>query len=69
MKDYNIFIKIINNYKPKYIRSYPDPLIFLVNYIVNNNIQLPKINAINTTGNILYNEYRDRIEDIFNCKI
>lgn len=69
LKDYNIFIKIINNYKPKYIRSYPDPLIFLVNYIVNNNIQLPKINAINTTGNILYNEYRDRIEDIFNCKI
>lgn len=68
-KDFEIFISILNDFKPKYIRSYPDPLIFMVNFIIQNNIKLPFINAINTTGNILFKEYREQIKDVFKCNI
>ena len=62
-------VKEIINYKPSILRGYPTPLLFLVNYANKNNIDLPKLKAINTTGSILYPELREIIEKAFDCKI
>lgn len=62
-------IQLINDYKPSFIRSYPDPLEFIANYLKKQNIKLDGIKAINTTGNTLFQEVRDLIEDIFQTKI
>jgi phenylacetate-CoA ligase len=59
----------IERYKPKVIRCYPDPLLYLARYrkMSNNYSFQPK--AITTTGNTLYPEIRAEIEDAFGCKI
>lgn len=66
------FSKIVNeikNFKPKFILGYPDPMLFLSNYIIRNKIIIPPIIAINTTGNILSPEAKKTIEKAFNCKV
>lgn len=68
-ENYFEFEKVLKNYKPKYLRSYPDPLLFLSKYFRENNIDIYGINAINTTGNILFPEARDIIERVFHAKI
>lgn len=71
LTDYN-FSKILNEiqkFKPKFIRGYPDPMLFLANYIQKNKVSLPYIKAINTTGNILFPESRRTIEEAFICKV
>ncbi|MBG0860308.1 MAG: phenylacetate--CoA ligase family protein [Bacteroidales bacterium] len=66
------FLKIlasIEKYKPKIIRGYPDPLLFIAQF----KKQHPEYGfiplAIATTGNTLASETRKQIEDSFNCKI
>jgi phenylacetate-CoA ligase len=59
----------INKFKPLVIRGYPDPMLFLANYIIKNNINIYFPRSIATTGNILFDKYREKIEQTFNCKI
>lgn len=68
-ENFSNIIKNIYKYKPIVLRSYPDPLLFLVNYSQKNNILLPKLKAINTTGNTLFPEARKKIENSFNCLV
>jgi phenylacetate-CoA ligase len=63
------FIDLINKVKPKILRSYPDPLIFISNYVRQKKIILPPVVAITTTGNTLFNETREIIEKSFGAKI
>lgn len=71
LKEYNFeyILSKIEYFKPKIIRSYPDPLLFLARYKKKNLKFTYEPEAINTTGNILFPEVRDEIESIFNCKI
>lgn len=68
----NHFKKIVNTievYNPKIIRSYPDPLFFLANYLKNNNINNIKPKVLTTTGNLLLPKMRTFIEEQFSTKI
>jgi phenylacetate-CoA ligase len=61
-------IMALDNYKPDIIRCYPDPLFFISELLEKHNIKLrPK--AIATTGNTLHSSTREKIENIFDCKI
>jgi phenylacetate-CoA ligase len=60
--------RIISN-KNVFLRSYPDPLVFLCSIINKKSLRVPNIKSINTTGNILFPEYRSLIENTFGCKI
>jgi phenylacetate-CoA ligase len=55
--------------KPKFLRCYPDPLLFFSRFIQNKGYELPLIKAINTTGNILTQEARREIESALNSTI
>jgi phenylacetate-CoA ligase len=59
----------IERYKPKFIRCYPDPLLFLTHYKYEHPRFSHKPIAINTTGNTLHPETRNEIETVFGCKI
>ena len=61
-------IKEINNFKPNYIRCYPDPLLFIAELLENHDIKL-RPRAIATTGNTLHSSTRNKIENVFDCKI
>ncbi|MCD4704626.1 phenylacetate--CoA ligase family protein [bacterium] len=63
------FVTIMHKFKPKFLRSYPDPLEFLAKHIKKYNIKIPPIKAINTTGNMLIKETRDLIEEVFNAPV
>ena len=62
-------LKEIEKYKPKIIRCYPDPLLFLAIFKQNHPEFAYKPKAINTTGNTLYPETREEIEKAFGCKV
>jgi phenylacetate-CoA ligase len=67
--NFSEIVKEIIRIKPKFMRGYPDPMFFLAKYIKKNKIVLPPIITINTTGNILFPEARNIIEDVFNCRV
>ncbi|HPG38221.1 MAG TPA: phenylacetate--CoA ligase family protein [bacterium] len=62
-------VEVILAFKPKILRGYPDPLFFLAQYLKKNNIFINSIFAINSTGNVLFENNRNLIEEQFNCKI
>ena len=59
----------IERYQPKVIRCYPDPLLFIARYKKQHPEFTYQPNAITTTGNTLYPETREEIEDAFGCKV
>jgi phenylacetate-CoA ligase len=61
--------KSLKSFKPKVLRIYPDPLLYLSKYIINNGININFVNSINTTGSILTQETRYLAEKAFNCKV
>lgn len=67
--NFEFILEAIEKYKPKIIRCYPDPLLFLARH----RAKSKKFNysplAITTTGNTLYQETREEIETAFGCKI
>jgi phenylacetate-CoA ligase len=67
--NYEHILNEIERYRPKFIRCYPDPLLFLAMYREKNPGFSYKPVAINTTGNTLHAESRMNIEKIFGCKI
>jgi phenylacetate-CoA ligase len=63
-------IEKIERFEPKFIRGYPAPLYFLSQIVEKRNgLKFPGLLAINTTGSTLHNNFRDKIQKIFNVKI
>jgi phenylacetate-CoA ligase len=62
-------LRQIERYQPKVIRCYPDPLLFLARYKKHNPHFAYSPLAITTTGNTLFPETRNEIEEAFGCKI
>lgn len=67
--NYDLILKEIERYKPKIVRCYPDPLLFLARYKQNHSEFSYRPHAITTTGNTLHAETRAEIEAAFGCKI
>jgi len=68
-KIFDSFLDLYDQFKPKFLRSYPDPLFFISKLAIKNNYTFNGLKAINTTGNILPKDYRELIEKVFNTKI
>lgn len=67
--NFECILKEIEKYKPRFIRCYPDPLLFIARYKSNHPEYNYKPDAITTTGNSLFPEIREEIETAFGCKI
>jgi phenylacetate-CoA ligase len=67
--NFQFILSEIERYKPKVIRCYPDPLLFLARYKQNHPEFSYQPQAITTTGNTLHPETRAEIETAFGCKI
>lgn len=67
--NYHKILSQLEKFKPKVIRCYPDPLLFLAQYKKLHREFTFAPHAINTTGNTLFPETRLEIESAFNCKI
>ena len=68
-ENFKVIAEVIIKTKPLFIRGYPDPMLFLAKYIRDNNVILPPIAAINTTGNILFPEIKALIEKVFSAPV
>jgi phenylacetate-CoA ligase len=62
-------IQRLNYSQPKFIRCYPDPLLFLSGLIKDGNCLQYSPKAINTTGNILTPDARKKIEEAFDAPV
>lgn len=67
--NFEFILEKIENYQPKIIRCYPDPLLLLARFKRKNSKYRFRPNAITTTGNTLFPETRKEIEEAFGCKI
>lgn len=67
--NFEFILKEIERYKPKYIRCYPDPLLFLARYKQSHPQYKYTPKCITTTGNTLHLDTRKEIEETFGCKI
>lgn len=67
--NFKIILDSIEKYKPKIIRCYPDPLLFLARYKLLHNEYKHVPLAITTTGNTLHTYMRKEIEKAFHCKV
>lgn len=64
-RNYDAFIKL----KPKAVRGYGSSLYIFARYIEKNELQLPPVNVVLTTGEVLMPEYRRKLEEIFNAPV
>jgi phenylacetate-CoA ligase len=67
--NFEFILKEIERFKPKIIRCYPDPLLFLTRFKQNHPEFSYRPHFIATTGNTLHIEMRKEIEETFSCKI
>lgn len=63
------YAKIINKFKPKIINSYSSSIFTFAEYIHNNKIELYKPNAILTTADMISEQKRNFVRDVFNCEL
>ncbi len=63
------FLELIQKRKPRFLRGYPSTLSVIANYIIDRNIEIKGINAINTTGEILFEEMKTSMEKAFCTKV
>jgi len=68
-ENFSNILKRIEAYKPFYIRSYPDPILYLARYKKDHPEFTYKPLSITTTGNILRREAREEIEEVFDCRV
>jgi len=60
----------IEEYKPKIVRCYPDPLVLLARYRAAHKDEFKYVPlALTTTGSSLFPEMREEIENAFGCKV
>jgi len=67
--NFEYILQQIEAYKPKVMRCYPDPLLFLARYKQKHPEFTHSPSFITTTGNTLLPETRQEIENAFGCKI
>ena len=67
--NFKFILSEIEEYKPKVIRCYPDPLLFLARFKQEHPEFKYAPSSITTTGNTLHDETRHEIETAFNCKV
>ena len=67
--NFKYILDTIEKYRPKVIRSYPDPLFFLAEYKAKHKDYNYIPASITTTGNTLFPETRKFIENTFGCAV
>ncbi|WP_244624814.1 phenylacetate--CoA ligase family protein [Methanococcoides vulcani] len=68
-KDMHQYAKIINSFKPRSIRGYASSVNFFANFIDENNIDIPPLQAVFTTAEKLMPHMRKNIEDLLGCEV
>jgi phenylacetate-CoA ligase len=63
------FVNLFNTINPAVLRSYPDPLFFIAQKVNEKGIKLNPVRSINTTGNTLFPEVRNLVEEAFGTRI
>ena len=65
----SVYIKQIRKYNPKIIRGYASLLYLVARYMQEHNINDIKPKSVISTGDMLFDNYRELIESQFNCKV
>ena len=72
MKDAHMdsYVKDLNKFKPMMFIGQPAPLALLAKYIRDNNVRNTyQLNAVFTQGSKLFQQQREVIEEVFNCRV
>jgi len=62
-------IRILRAFRPEYIRGYVSSLYILARYILENDVRIEGVRAIDPISENLYPYQREIIEQAFNCKV
>lgn len=68
-EDMQEYTKIVNSFKPKFIRGYASSINFFANFINENNIEITAPQAVFTTAEKLIPHMRKNIKEAFGCEV
>ena len=63
------YVKMLRQYKPKFVRGYPSALYIFANFLKKEGISDIKPKAVFTTAEMLLQPYRELIEEQFGCEV
>jgi phenylacetate-CoA ligase len=63
------YSKLVNNFKPKYIRGYASSINFFAQWIEENDIQINSPDGVFTTSDKLFPKMRETISRVFKCDV
>jgi phenylacetate-CoA ligase len=66
---YRNFYNFMTKFKPRFIKAFPAALYGFTRYIDENDLPVPKIEAIMSTAELLYDYQRLEFEQVFNCPV
>lgn len=67
--DMEHYTKVLNSFKPKFLRGYPSSIYFYAKWIQENDISIHLPDAVSTTSEKLLPYMREAISNVFNCEI
>lgn len=68
-KEMSSYVKIMNSFKPNFIRGYASSIYFFSKWIRDNDFFIHKPLAIFTTAEKLHHHMREMIEGVFDCEV
>lgn len=67
--DMKQYVKVINSFKPKFIRGYASSINLFANYLDENKIEIITPKAIFSTAEKLLPDVRENIQNVFGCEV
>ncbi len=69
IEDMQEYAKIINSFKPKFIRGYASSINLFANFLDDNEVDIIKPQAVFSTAEKLMPNMRENIQNVFGCKV
>lgn len=69
IEDMQQYAKIINSFKPKFIRGYASSINLFANFLDDNEVDIIKPQAVFSTAEKLMPNMRENIQNVFGCKV
>ncbi|MEW5795003.1 MAG: AMP-binding protein [Candidatus Zixiibacteriota bacterium] len=63
------FYKEINGFRPRFLKTFPAPMVEWLDYLKEKELPIPRVKAIMSTGEPLYDEMRAYMEQTFGCPV
>jgi phenylacetate-CoA ligase len=63
------YADVLNSFHPRFLRGYPSSIFFYARWLKENDVEVPALDAVFTTAEMLLPHMRETIGDVFRCQV